>query len=213
MDVPSPASPPQRGDAPSLKSTATCPYCGHTGALAPLSEDTVIGHNTFISVRRCTNDECRGVVFYYRGREGNVKTLPYRSIDGSKADTPPGVRNALEEATICHFSGCYVAAAIMIRRALAELCDDAGIADGALSRRLESLGQTLVMPSELLAGLRDLPMLSDAAVSSESEAYRAVSREEVQVGIDCAQAILKALYGYKTLVGRLEALKDHRITP
>jgi hypothetical protein len=181
--------------------------------LAPLSEDTVIGHNTFISVRRCTNDECRGVVFYYRGREGNVKTLPYRSIDGSKADIPSGVRNALEEATICHFSGCYVAAAIMIRRALAEICDNAGIADGDLSQRLTSLGQTLVIPSELLAGLRDLPMLGDAALSSESAIYRTVSREAVQVGIDCVQAILKALYEYNTLVGRLEALKDQRSIP
>jgi hypothetical protein len=213
MDVPSPVSPPQRGAASDHKSPATCPYCGYTGGLAPLSEDTVIGHNTFISVRRCTNDECRGVVFYYRGREGNVKTLPYRSIDGSKADIPSGVRNALEEATICHFNGCYVAAALMVRRALVDLCDNAGVADGDLSHRLALLGKTLVIPPELLAGLRDLPMLADTAVSSESAIYRTVSREEVQLGIDCAQALLKALYEYKSLVGRLEALKDQRITP
>ncbi len=213
MDAHPPASPPQGGSVSGKKSTTTCPYCGHAGALTPLSEDTVIGHNTFISVRRCQNDACHGVVFYYRGREGNVETFPYHQIDGGTAEAPTGVRNALEEATICHSNGCYVAAALMIRRALAEVCNETGVADGGLSRRLDSLGTMLVMPPELLSGLRELRMLGDAAASSESDIYRTVGREEVRVGIECTKEILKALYRYKSLVGRLEALKDHRTIP
>lgn len=191
----------------------SCPYCGQTGTFAPLSEDTVIDHNTFVSVRKCLNDACHGVIFYYRGGDGNVKTLPYHVIDDGKVGTPPGVRNALEEATICHAQGCYAAAAVMVRRALAELCRSAGIADGDLLNRLESLGKMIVIPPALLTGLRDLRMLGDAAASSESEIYSTVSRKEVELGIDCTKAILKALYRYESLVGRLKAFKDQSKAP
>lgn len=212
MNVHSPPDPPHGEAAADRKGMPPCPYCGDTGSLAPLSEDTIIDHNTFVSVRKCLNEECRGIVFYYRGGDGSVRTLPYRGID-DKADAPPGVRNALEEATICHTHGCYVAAAVMIRRALVELCDGADIADGDLLSRLDSLGKIVVMPPALLAGLRDLRMLSSAAASSESEIYSKVSRKEVEVGIDCAKAILKALYRYESLVGRLQALIDQRTAP
>lgn len=212
MDVRSPANPPQGDAAASSQGTVSCPYCGHEGTLAPMSEDTIIDHNVYISVRRCLNEECGGIMFYYRGKDGHVKTLPYRGIDEEKRDTPAGARNALEEATICYANGCYAAAAIMIRRALAELCHDLGIADGDLSSRLDALGEIIVMPPALLAGLRNLRMLGSAAAESESAVYGTVSREEVQVGIECAGEIMKALYRYQSLVGRLEALKEHRAT-
>ena len=207
MNAHSRPDPPQGEAAADRKGMPSCPYCGQTGTFASLSEDTVIDHNTFVSVRKCLNEACRGVIFYSRGGDGNVKTLPYRVID-EKVETPPGVRNALEEATICHSHGCYVAAAVMVRRALAELCRGAGIADGDLPDRLESLGKTIVMPPALLTGLRDLRMLGNAAASSESEIYSTVSRKEVELGIDCTKAILKALYRYESLVGRLKAFKD-----
>jgi uncharacterized protein DUF4145 len=194
------------------KGMPSCPYCGHTGTFAPLSEDTVIDHNTFVSVRKCLNEACRGVVFYYRGGDGNVKTLPYHVID-EKVQTPPGVRNALEEATICHAQGCYAAAAVMVRRALAEACHAVGIADGDLPDRLESLGKIIVIPPALVTGLRDLRMLGNAAASSEAEIYDTISRKEVELGIDCTKAILKALYRYESLVGRLKAFKDQSKAP
>ncbi len=207
------ANPPQGEASPDHKAMPPCPYCGQTGTVAPLSEDTTIGHNTYVSVRKCLNVECRGVVFYYRGGDGVVKMLPYRGIRDSKADTPALVSNALEEATICHANGCYVAAAVMVRRALAELCNSVGIADGDFSSRLDSLGKIIVMPPALLAGLRDLRMLRDAAAASEAEIYGRVSRKEVEVGIDCTKAILKSLHQYESLVGRLEALKGQRTAP
>lgn len=209
---PSP-EPPQGEAAADRQATPSCPYCGHTGTLAPLSEDTVIDHNTFVSVRKCLNEGCHGVVFYYRGRDGNVKTLPYREIEHGKADPRTGVRNALEEATICHAQGCYAAAAVMVRRALAELCEGVGIVDGELLDRLDSLGKLIGVPPALLTGLRDLRMLGNAAASSESAIYRTMSRKEVKVGIDCTEAFFKALYRYESLVGKLKALRDQRATP
>jgi len=213
MNAHPPVNPPHGEATSDRKAVSACPYCGQAGAFASLSEDTTIGHNTYVSVRKCLNVECRGVVFYYRGKDGIVKTLPYRGIEDGRADAPPAVGNALEEATICHANGCYVAAAVMVRRALAKLCDEVGIAEGDLSVRLESLGKIIVIPPALLTGLRDLRMVRDAAASSESGIYSAVSRKEVEVGIDCTKTILKALYQYESLVGRLEALKDGRTTP
>jgi Domain of unknown function (DUF4145) len=208
-----PPEPPQGEATTDHKAMPSCPYCGHSGTLAPLSEDTVIDHNTFVSVRQCLNEGCHGIVFYYRARDGSVRTLPYREIGYGKADPRNGVRNALEEATICHAQGCYAAAAVMVRRALAELCEGVGIVDGELLDRLDSLGKLLSVPPALLGGLRDLRMLGNAAASSESAIYSKMSRKEVKVGIDCTEAIFKALYRYESLVGKLKALKDQRPTP
>ncbi len=200
-------------DAADRKPAPPCPYCGNTGTLSPLSGDTIIDHNTFVSVRKCLNEACQGIVFYCRGRDGNVRMLPYHGTEDEKVNASLGVRNALEEATICHAQGCYVAAAVMVRRALAELCDGVGIVNGDLSDRLESLGTLIVVPPALMTGLRDLRMLGSAAASSESAIYNKVSREEVEVGIDCTKAIIKALYRYESLVGRLQALRDQRTAP
>ena len=208
-----PPEPPQGDATADRKTMPPCPYCGHTGTFAPLSEDTVIDHNTFVSVRQCLHDGCHGIVFYYRAKDGNVRTLPYREIGFGKADPRTGVRNALEEATICHTQGCYAAAAVMVRRALAELCEGVGIVDGDLLDRLDAVGTTIGVPPALLAGLRDLRMLGNAAASSESAIYSKMSRKEVEVGIDCTKAIFKALYRYDSLVGKLKALRDQRTVP
>lgn len=179
----------------------------------PVTDDAIIDHNTYIGVRRCPNEKCRGILFFARGKDGNVKTLPYRRIDVDTTGIPLDLRSPLEEAISCHASGCYVAAAMMIRRTLVALCQDLGINDGDLSSRLESLGKMIIMPPALLAGVHKLRMLGNDAASIESKAYHDVGREEAQVGIECATEILQAAYRYKSLVGRLEALKTHPPTP
>jgi len=45
------------------------------------------------------------------------------------------------------------------------------------------------------------------AAHIDSRVFNEVGKEEVEVGIDVAKAVLKAVYQYASLVGRLTALK------
>src|SRR5258708_5543165 len=45
-----------------LAITASCPYCGRHGELMPVTEDTIVEHNTYIGLRRCPDEKCHGIV-------------------------------------------------------------------------------------------------------------------------------------------------------
>jgi hypothetical protein len=62
-------------------------------------------------------------------------------------------------------------------------------------------------PSELLDGLDDLRLLGNDAAHIESTVYSQIGKEEVEVGIEFTTEVLKAVYQYSALLGRLRALK------
>ncbi len=195
--------------SPAASVRATCPHCGHPSDLRPVARETFVRHSTYISLRRCGNDTCRGLVFYYRGRDGGEQTVPYRKTGVEGTNLPAMVRVALDEAVLCHLTGCHAAAAMMIRKTFAELCYDQGITDRTLAGRLDALGKIIVMPPALVAGLSKLLMLRDDGATIEAGVYNGADRDEVEVAIDCMKEILRAIYRYQSLVGRLDALKHY----
>jgi len=90
---------------------------------------------------------------------------------------------------------------------LEELCRDRGAAGGNLKERIKALGTKAVLPQELLDGLDALRLLGNDAAHIESQEYAKVGKEEVEVGIEFAKEVLKAVYQYSALLNRLRALK------
>jgi hypothetical protein len=95
----------------------------------------------------------------------------------------------------------------MVRKTLEELCNDRGATGSNLKERLISLGKKVVLPIELLDGLDDLRLLGNDAAHIESQEFNKVGREEVEIGIEFAKEVLKAVYQYSALLGRLRGLK------
>lgn len=164
--------------------------------------------------RRCGNPECRAHLFvvinWGARRQAVVATYPPETIDFDSSDVPERVVASFEEAITCHAHRCYVAAAIMVRKTLEEICVDRGADGGNLRQKIEALGTTVVLPQTLLTGLDDLRLLGNDAAHLESRVYEQVGQEELEVAIDVAKEILKATYQYESLMGRLRALKKDR---
>jgi len=136
-----------------------------------------------------------------------VRSYPPLRIDFDKTDIPPRIVAALEEAITCHAEECFIAAALMVRKTLEELCLDRGAKGNNLKERIQDLGTKIVLPKELLDGLDDLRLLGNDAAHIESREYDQVGKDEVAVGIEFTKEVLKAAYQYATLVTKLRALK------
>jgi len=136
-----------------------------------------------------------------------VESFPAETIDFDSTNIPAGVVSAFEEAIKCHATQCFVAAAIMVRKTLEELCRDRQATGGNLKERIRALSTKIVLPQDLLDGLDDLRLLGNDAAHIESQEYAKLGKEEVEVGIDFAKEVLKAVYQYSALLSRLRALK------
>lgn len=115
--------------------------------------------------------------------------------------------DALEEAIKCHAQQCYVAAAMMVRKTLEEVCQHQGATGENLRQRIADLRQKIVLPQPMLDGLDDLRLLGNDAAHVESRDYDQIGRDQVEVAIDVTKEILKATYQYEEMMGRLTALK------
>ncbi len=194
-----------------------CPACRQRGTFEPVvSHDAKIHKGgsstayTILGQRRCPDPECNAHVFVawdtqYPGRL--IISYPPERIDFDTTDIPSTVVNSFEEAISCHAGQCYVAAAIMVRKTLEEICRERGAAGQNLKKRLEELRSKVVLPQELLDGLDDLRLLGNDAAHIESHEYDKVGQEEVEVGIEITKEVLKAVYQYSALIGRLQKLK------
>lgn len=100
-----------------------------------------------------------------------------------------------------------MAAAIMIRRTLEELCEHKNAAGDNLKLRISALQTTVVLPRELLEALDDLGLLGNDAVHIEAKTYNSIGAEEIEVAIAVTKEILKAVYQLEDLVSRLRGLK------
>jgi hypothetical protein len=158
-------------------------------------------------MRRCPNAACNAGIFvvHYAGKV--VESFPGETVDFDTTNIPAGVVITFEEAIKCHANQCFVAAAIMVRKTLEELCRDRQASGDNLKARIKALGTKVVLPQELLEGLDDLRLLGNDAAHIESQEYEKVGKEEVEVGIEFTKEVLKAVYQYSALLGRLRALK------
>jgi hypothetical protein len=193
-----------------IPTNLSCPGCGQLGTFETLvnnSSDFILDNNIRIGERRCPNVTCRTVVFLvWKGTE-ITRSYPGLRIDFDKTNIPALVVSALEEAITCHANECFIAAAIMIRKTLEELCRERGAQGKDLKQRIRDLGTKIVIPKELLDGLDDLRLLGNDAAHIESREYDQVGKEEVEVGIEFTKEVLKATYQYSALLNRLRGLK------
>jgi len=134
-------------------------------------------------------------------------SYPPERIDFDATNIPASVLKALEEAIACHASNCFIAAAIMVRKTLEELCAERGAKGDNLKAHIKGLSSKAVLPGELLDGLDDLRLLGNDAAHIESKEFDTIGKEEVEVGIEFAKEVLKAVYQYSALLNRLRALK------
>ncbi|MBR9803157.1 DUF4145 domain-containing protein [bacterium] len=193
-----------RGNIPAL-----CPHCGNDGTFDPIGKDLQVGSNLFCCQRRCPNPECRGHLFVVLEGKAVVASYPPIRIAFDASKVPETVRSVFEEALDCHAANCYVAAAIMVRRTLEAICNDRGATGNNLKKRIEDLSTKIVLPTELLDAMDELRLLGNDAAHVEANTFANVSKTELDVAIEFTKEIIKGLYQYSDLLGRLRALKNN----
>jgi hypothetical protein len=187
-----------------------CPSCRQQGTFAPIGQQlSIVPAAVHASMYACPNAECRGLIYVVTDPANRVlSSYPPELLAFDATNIPTEVREALEEAIKCHSQECFVAAAIMVRKTLEELCRNRGATGSNLKERIADLGTKIVLPQELLDGLDDLRLLGNDAAHIESTVFNGIGREDVEVGIEFATEVLKAVYQYSDLLARLRALKQ-----
>jgi hypothetical protein len=104
-----------------------CPACKRQGTFDPLGNiyDLVIqsiSPPVVSGQRRCPNPECQALLFFVHQSGKVVVSYPPELIDFDPGNLPGTVIAAFEEAILCHSNRCFIAAAIMVRKTLEELC-------------------------------------------------------------------------------------------
>ena len=97
---------------------------------------------------------------------------------------------------------------IMVRRTLEDLCADKNAKGKDLKERIAALSSSVVLPPGLLSGIDNLRLLGNDAAHVEARVYGSVGKPEVELAIDVAREVLKAVYQFDSLVARLEQLKQ-----
>jgi uncharacterized protein DUF4145 len=168
-----------------------------------------------IGFRVCPNPACRLLIFiaHAPARQDNkplnhiLVSYPAERIDFDASSIPGPIVNALEEAITCHAHGCFIAAAVMIRKALEELCHDQQATGPKLVHQIQSLKTKVMIPAGLLDGMDNLRLLRNDAVHIVLKDFDQIGQEEVEVGILFTKELLKAVYQSSILTDRLNALK------
>jgi hypothetical protein len=196
-----------------------CPHCGHFGTFVSVIGNDVYTYHTehnrgevidnYLGIRRCPNEKCHGHLFFIADNARNVQlTSPSETIPFDKENIPNKVLTAFEEAIKCHSNSCFIASAIMIRKTLEEICIDRGATGANLYKRLQDLGGKILIPKELLSGMNELRLLGNDAAHIEAQTFSEIGKDEIEVSIEFAKEILKAVYQYDNLLQRLKNLKN-----
>jgi hypothetical protein len=139
--------------APNWVVKLRCPSCRLRGAFENLGgNDIAIPPKTLAGYRKCPDPACQALVFFAADMQTREIQFSYPAerIDFDAVNIPSSVINALEEAITCHANKCFIASAIMVRKALEELCRERGATGNNLKERIKALGTKVVLPIELL---------------------------------------------------------------
>ena len=191
-----------------------CPGCGQQGTFdaLPVYDARLVtqdGRPCITGVRACPAEKCRCLLFFILDQKQGelLATYPTETLDFDASGVPIPVSEALSEAVNCHGAQCYTAAAMMVRKTLEALCEDQGATGNNLYERIKNLRSVIVLPDALLEGLNELRLLGNDAAHVESKTFDQVGQAEVEVCIDVAKEVLKAVYQYSSLVERIRSLK------
>lgn len=169
--------------------------------------DLDIGDSISCGQRYCPNQECRGHIFVAHRQGKVIESYPPSTIDFDPNGIPGNVLASFDEAIRCHSVGCFMASALMVRRTLEEVCLDKGASGKDLKARIVDLRGKIVVPDELLDAMDELRLLGNDAAHIEAKSYDKVAADEIEVAIEFAKELLKALYQYTGLLSRLRSLK------
>jgi hypothetical protein len=189
-----------------------CPACKQIGTFTTIGQDIAFRDrdNSYKTVghRMCPNPPCHAHLFVVVGDNNAIRiSYPPERIDFDSTGVPAVIMESLEEAITCHANQCYVAAAIMVRKTLENLCSAQAANGPNLKERIKALGSKVVLPPDLLNGLDDLRLLGNDAAHIESQTYNKVSQDEIEVAIEFTKEVLKAIYQYAALLAKLQKLK------
>ena len=188
-----------------------CPNCNKSGTF-----DTVGSHDTqngvfVFGLRRCPNPSCRAALFFVKGLQelhnSTLETYPSSRISFDKTGIPETILRSFEEAITCHSTRCFISSAIMLRKTLEGICEDKGATGTNLFKRLESLSKIIVIPNELIEATHELRLLGNDAAHLEAQTYEQIGKNEIEISIEFTKEILKAVYQYQSLLGKLRSLK------
>jgi hypothetical protein len=190
-----------------LTVTTTCPHCGHKATLEQIGSDIHIGDGFVCGQRFCPNPNCRGHLFVVTlGQKLLFQSPPVR-FSFNKTNIPPAILKTFEEAITCHSEQCFVAAAIMVRRTLEEICEERGAKGKDLKDRINDLKGKIVIPQELFDAMDELRLLGNDAAHLEAKIFDSITKPELDIAIEFTTEILKSLYQYSSLLDRLRSLK------
>ena len=187
-----------------------CPHCGNNGTFETLGVNDINlpQSNVLLGQRRCPSTSCYGQVFFVNERlTGEVFTYPAEGVELNRENVPKGILAAFEEAIACYSNRCYVASAIMIRKTLEEIAVEKSAEGKTLFQKLNDLSKKIFVPKELTEAMNELRLLGNDAAHIEAEAYNQVGKDEVEISIEFTKEIIKAVYQYESLLGKLRSLK------
>lgn len=95
----------------------------------------------------------------------------------------------------------------MVRRTLEELCAERNAQGRDLKARLSALSDKVAVASALVDGLDSLRVLGNDAAHVELKDFDEVGKTEAELALEITKELLKGVYQYDDLVGRLAALK------
>lgn len=185
-----------------------CPHCGREAVLDQIGQDIHIGDKVVCGQRRCPDPDCSGHLFIVVRQGKLIASYPPVRIDFDSENIPKEVVRTFEETLDCHATGCFIAAAIMVRRTLEEICAEREAQGQTLKARLKDLGSRIVLPKELLDAMDELRLLGNDAAHVKAQTFSKIAKEELDVAIEFTKEILKALYQYSALLERLRQLKS-----
>ena len=187
-----------------------CPHCGREAVFEALGQhDVNVGDNNICGQRKCPNPECKGHLFFVFNNNEIIASYPPIMLDFNSENIPERIKSTFQEALSCHASGSYVASAIMVRRTLEEICEDKQAQGNNLKARITDLEKKIVVPKELLDAMDELRLLGNDAAHIEAKQFDNISSVELEVAIELTKEIMKSLYQYSNLLGRLRALKKN----
>lgn len=200
-------------EAPSV--SIRCPACHERGTFATaLQMDVFNGRNPGaedhrqVGLRFCPADDCRQVVTVVLGQSRRLLTShPVELREFDMTGIPPMVLESLDEALQCEAIGAHRASALMVRRTLEELCTDRGATGDNLYARIQSLGDQIVLPTDLIDAMHNLRLLGNDAAHIEAKDYEQVSRAELDAALEVTKIIMQATYQYTNTVAKLQGLR------
>jgi hypothetical protein len=189
--------------------STTCPHCGNKGTFEPIGQDLNIADHYICGRRMCPEPTCKGHLFAVVA--GNTRQLlfqypPFR-VPFNTHNIPPEILKTFDEAISCHAGAHYVAAAIMIRRTLEEICEERGANGKDLKDRIRDLKTKIVLPQELFDAMDELRLLGNDAAHIEAKSYGQITKPELDVAAEFTIELLKALYQYSSLLSKMRGLK------